>query len=160
MHRPSIVDSEHRLSELVKLLNSISSKQKVVFPIHPRTRKNLENFGLDRKLESNIILTDPIGYFDFIAMLKVSKLIMTDIGGIQEESTYLGVQCVTLRSSTERPSSVEEGTNQLIGEDFNKAEKAVMEIIEGYEKIGTILELWDGRSVERISKILISRAMP
>jgi len=160
MHRPSNVDSEHRLSELVKLLNSISSKIKVVFPIHPRTRKNLENFGLDRKLEGNIILTAPIGYIDFIAMLKVSKLILTDSGGIQEESTYLGVQCVTLRSTTERPSSIEEGTNQLIGEDFKKAENAVMEIIKGYEKIGTIPELWDGRSAERISKILISSAMP
>jgi UDP-N-acetylglucosamine 2-epimerase (non-hydrolysing) len=159
MYRPSNVDSEHWLSELVKLLNLISSKQKVVFPIHPRTRKNLEKFGLDRKLESNIILTDPIGYIDFIAMLKVSKLILTDSGGIQEESTYLGVQCVTLRSTTERPSSVEEGTNQLIGEDFNKAEKAVMEIIEGYEKIGTIPELWDGRSAERISEILFNNAL-
>ncbi len=114
MHRPSNVDSEHRLSKLVKLLNSISSKQKVVFPIHPRTRKNLENFGLDRKLECNIILTDPIGYIDFILMLKVSKMILTYSGGIQVESTYLGVQCVTLRSTTERLSSIEEGTNQLI----------------------------------------------
>ena len=160
MHRPSNVDSEHRLSELVKLLNLISSKQKVVFPLHPRTRKNLENFGLDRKLEGNIILTDPIGYIDFIAMLKESTLILTDSGGIQEESTYLGVQCVTLRSTTERPSSIEEGTNQLTGEDFKKAENAVMEIIKGYEKIGTIPELWDGRAAERISKILISSMMP
>ena len=111
-------------------------------------------------MEENVILTDPIGYIDFIAMLKVSKLILTDSGGIQEESTYLGVQCVTLRSTTERPSSVEEGTNQLIGEDFKKAENAVMEIINGYEKIGTIPELWDGRSAERISKILITSAMP
>jgi len=95
-------------------LNSISSKQKDVFPILPRTRKNLENFGLDRKLEGNIILTAPIGHIDFIAMLKVSKLILTDSGRIQEESTYLGLQCVTIRSSTERPSSIEGGTNQLI----------------------------------------------
>jgi len=159
MHRPSNVDSEHRLSELVKLLNSISSKQKVVFPVHPRTRKNLENFGLDKKLEANVILTDPIGYIDFIAMLKESTLILTDSGGIQEESTYLGVQCITLRSTTERPSSIEEGTNQLIGEDFKKAKKAVMEIINGYEKNGRIPELWDGRAAERICKILINHGM-
>ncbi len=159
MHRPSNVDSAHRLSELVKLLNSISSKQKVVFPIHPRTRKSLESFELDKKLEGNVLLTEPIGYIDFIAMLKESTLILTDSGGIQEESTYLGVQCITLRSTTERPSSIEEGTNQLVGEDFNKAEKAVMEIMNGYEKIGTIPELWDGRSAERISEILFSNAM-
>jgi len=159
MHRPSNVDSEHRLSELVKLLNSISSKQKVVFPVHPRTRKNLENYGLDKKLEGNVILTDPIGYIDFIAMIKEATLILTDSGGIQEESTYLGVQCITLRSTTERPSSIEEGTNQLVGEDFKKAEKAVMEIINGYEKTGTIPELWDGRAAERISEILFNNSM-
>jgi len=159
MHRPSNVDSEHRLSELVKLLNSISSKQKVVFPVHPRTRINLENFGLDKKLEGDVMLTDPIGYIDFIAMLKESTLILTDSGGIQEESTYLGVQCITLRSTTERPSSIEEGTNQLVGEDFNKAETAVMEVINGYKKNGTIPELWDGKAAERISEILFSNAM-
>jgi len=159
MHRPSNVDSAHRLSELVKLLNSISSKQKVVFPVHPRTRKNLESFGLVKKLDRNILLTEPIGYIDFIAMLKKSTLILTDSGGIQEESTYLGVQCITLRSTTERPSSIEEGTNQLVGEDFKKAEKAVMEIIKGYEKNGSIPELWDGKSAERISEILFNNKM-
>ncbi|UCH65118.1 MAG: UDP-N-acetylglucosamine 2-epimerase (non-hydrolyzing) [Ignavibacterium sp.] len=159
MHRPSNVDSEYRLSEMAKFLNSISSEQKVIFPIHPRTRKNLENFGLDKKLEGNVILTDPVGYIDFIAMLNESTLILTDSGGIQEESTYLGVQCITLRTTTERPSSIEEGTNQLVGEDFNKAEKAVKQIINGYEKIGTIPELWDGRSAERISEILFNNSM-
>lgn len=159
MHRPSNVDSAHRLSELVKLLNSISSKQKVVFPVHPRTRKNLESFGLVKKLDRNILLTEPIGYIDFIAMLNKSTLILTDSGGVQEESTYLSVQCITLRSTTERPSSIEEGTNQLVGEDFKKAEKAVMEIIKGYEKNGSIPELWDGKSAERISEILFSSKM-
>jgi len=159
MHRPSNVDSETRLVDLVKLLNSISSKQNVVFPLHPRTRKNLERFGLHGKLNESILLTDPIGYVDFITLLNNSELILTDSGGIQEESTYLGVQCITLRSSTERPSTIEEGTNQLVGEDFNKAEKAVMEIIMGYEKIGTVPELWDGKASERISEILINNAM-
>ncbi|MFZ2322066.1 MAG: UDP-N-acetylglucosamine 2-epimerase (non-hydrolyzing) [Ignavibacteriaceae bacterium] len=155
MHRPSNVDSKDRLTALAELLNSISSKRKVVFPIHPRTKKNLEKFNLSNLLNNNVTLTDPIGYIDFITLVKNAELILTDSGGIQEESTYLGVQCITLRKTTERPSTVEEGTNQLLGEDFDIAEKAAAEVLNGNRKIGTVPELWDGKASERIADILV-----
>ena len=160
MHRPSNVDPEDRLEGLVDMLNSISLHKKVLFPIHPRTRKNLEKFGLLKKLSGNILLTDPIGYIDFVALLKKSDLILTDSGGIQEESTYLGVQCVTFRTSTERPSTVEEGTNHLVGEDFKIAESVVLDVINGNMKKGKVPELWDGKAGERISEILVNELVP
>ncbi|HKI79758.1 MAG TPA: UDP-N-acetylglucosamine 2-epimerase (non-hydrolyzing) [Ignavibacteriaceae bacterium] len=156
MHRPSNVDSETRLTGLVKLLNSLSVHRKIIFPIHPRTRKNLEGFGLLEKVNENIFLTNPIGYIDFISLLEKSELILTDSGGIQEESTYLGVQCITLRTSTERPSTVDEGTNQLVGGDFKKAGEAVLNVIGGHKKIGTVPAFWDGKAAERICEILAS----
>ena len=159
MHRPSNVDSESRLIGLVKLLNSLALHKKIVFPIHPRTAKNLGNFVLKEKLNDNVLLTEPIGYIDFINLLQQSDLILTDSGGIQEESTFLGVQCVTLRTSTERPSTVAIGTNQLIGEDFMEAEKAVLNIIKGNKKIGSVPPLWDGKAAERICNILVNGAV-
>lgn len=155
MHRPSNVDFENRLKQLVHFLNSIAEKKKVVFPIHPRTKNNLEKFNLLVKLNRNVILTDPIGYIDFISLIKNTELIITDSGGIQEESTYLGVQCITLRKSTERPSTVDVGTNQLLGEDFVKAEEAALRVLNGFRKEGKIPELWDGKAAERIVNILI-----
>jgi UDP-N-acetylglucosamine 2-epimerase (non-hydrolysing) len=155
MHRPSNVDFENRLIELTHLLNSIADKRKVVFPIHPRTKKKLEQFQLLEKLNSNIELTDPIGYIDFAALIKNAELIITDSGGIQEESTYLGIQCITLRKSTERPSTVDVGTNQLIGENFEEAQKAALNVLNGYRKKGTIPELWDGKAAERIVEIIL-----
>jgi UDP-N-acetylglucosamine 2-epimerase (non-hydrolysing) len=154
MHRPSNVDNQYRLGELTVLLNEISEERNVVFPIHPRTRKNLEQYKLLDKLNSKIILTDPIGYVDFISLVKNSELIITDSGGIQEESTYLGVQCITLRKSTERPSTVDIGTNQLVGEDFNKAKEAAIKVLGGYKKQGKVPPLWDGKSAGRIVHIL------
>jgi len=155
MHRPSNVDSESRLKGLVKLMNSLSIHKKIIFPVHPRTAKNLEKFGLKEKINENIIITDPIGYIDFINLLENSDLILTDSGGIQEESTYLGVQCITLRTTTERPSTIEEGTNLLVGEDYSKAEEEVMKIINGHRKIGNIPDLWDGKAADRLSEILL-----
>lgn len=157
MHRPSNVDTEERLTELVKLLSSVSKKRKIVFPVHPRTKNNLESFRLLDKLNANVILTDPIGYIDFVALIKNAELILTDSGGIQEESTYLGIQCITLRKSTERPSTVEVGTNQLVGEDFEKAEQVAIKILNGFRKTGKIPELWDGNSAERIVDILTDK---
>lgn len=155
MHRPSNVDNPERLKELINLLNDISAKRKLVFPVHPRTRKNLEQFGLMKNLNKNIILTDPIGYVDFVSLIKNSELIITDSGGIQEESTYLGVQCITLRKSTERPSTVDIGSNQLVGEDFDKAKEAAIRVLNGYKKKGNVPPLWDGKSAERIADILV-----
>jgi len=157
LHRPSNVDSEESLKEVIEMLNHLSAKRKIVFPIHPRTRNNIKSFGLSGLLNENILLTDPIGYLDFLSLVKNCELVITDSGGIQEESTYLGVQCLTLRDNTERPITVEVGTNHLIGTDFKKAEAAALEILSGKKKIGKIPELWDGKAAERIVEILVER---
>lgn len=155
LHRPSNVDSEEQLIKLIDLLNSMAEKRKVLFPIHPRTKNNLANFSLLEKMSSNVLLTDPIGYLDFLALTSNAELILTDSGGIQEESTYLGVQCITLRTSTERPITVEVGTNQLLGTDLEKAKHAALEVLNGKKKEGIIPDLWDGRAAERISEIIV-----
>ncbi len=155
LHRPSNVDTKVSLEKLVHFLNILSDERKVVFPIHPRTKNNLSKFGLMETLSDNIILTDPIGYIDFQALTKNAELVVTDSGGIQEETTYLGVQCITLRTSTERPSTVEVGTNQLIGLDLDKAEAACLSVLNGNLKDGVIPELWDGNAAKRIVDILL-----
>ncbi len=154
LHRPSNVDNKEQLTKLFSMLNRIAKRRKIIFPIHPRTQKNLENFGLSNLIDDNIILTEPIGYIDFLALTKNAELILTDSGGIQEESTYLGVQCITLRDTTERPITVKLGTNQLLGNDLVAAEKAANEILDGKIKRGEIPPLWDGNAAKRIIEIL------
>ncbi|MBI9070307.1 MAG: UDP-N-acetylglucosamine 2-epimerase (non-hydrolyzing) [Melioribacteraceae bacterium] len=154
LHRPSNVDTKDSLDGLVNFLNTLGAKRKVVFPIHPRTKNNLEKFDLLKGLNENVILSDPIGYIDFQSLTKNAEVVVTDSGGIQEESTYLGVQCITLRTSTERPITVEVGTNQLIGIDLIKAEKVCLEVLDGNIKKGKTPELWDGKAAERIAEIL------
>jgi len=155
LHRPSNVDTEESLLGLINFLNKIAELRKVVFPIHPRTKNNMEKFGLIERLNTQIILTEPIGYIDFQSLVQNAELIVTDSGGIQEESTFLGVQCITLRKTTERPITVDLGTNQLIGIDLIKAEKACLEVLNGKLKNGTIPPYWDGKAAERIvNKIL------
>jgi UDP-N-acetylglucosamine 2-epimerase (non-hydrolysing) len=155
LHRPSNVDSKEYLKNLLHLLNTISECRKVIFPIHPRTKANMQKFSLDNLLSENVTLTEPIGYIDFLALTKNSELIITDSGGIQEESTYLGIQCITVRDNTERPSTIEIGTNQLIGTDLEKVEKTAIEILNGNKKNGSIPEFWDGHASDRIVKTLI-----
>ena len=157
LHRPSNVDSKEQLTKLIAMLERLSGERKVIFPIHPRTRKNIAEYNLLDEQNSNLILTDPIGYIDFLTLTKNAELILTDSGGIQEESTYLGVQCITLRTSTERPVTVEVGTNQLLGNDLNKAEQAALEVLNGKKKEGQIPELWDGKAAERIVSILVEK---
>lgn len=155
LHRPSNVDSSEFLTELFDVLNSIAEKVKVIFPVHPRTMKNIEAAGLKKNLSPDVLLTEPIGYIDFLALIKNAGLIVTDSGGIQEESTYLGVQCITVRENTERPVTVKLGTNQLIGTDLQKVKAAALEIIGGRKKNGTIPPLWDGHAAARIVDILL-----
>jgi UDP-N-acetylglucosamine 2-epimerase (non-hydrolysing) len=155
LHRPSNVDTEKELNGLLNLLNTISQERKVIFPIHPRTKSNINIFGLNNLVGKNVILTEPIGYIDFLALTKNAELIITDSGGIQEESTYLGVQCITVRNNTERPITVEIGTNHLVGINSAKIEQAALNILAGKIKVGKIPELWDGKAAERISKIII-----
>ncbi len=156
LHRPSNVDSPEFLVKLLEVLNAIAEKVKVVFPVHPRTMKNIEAAGLNENLSGNLLLTEPAGYIDFLALIKNAGLIVTDSGGIQEESTYLDVQCITVRDNTERPITVKLGTNQLIGTDLDKVKAAALEIIDGKKKQGTIPPLWDGHSAERIVDIILN----
>lgn len=157
LHRPSNVDSKIKLINLISMLNKLAQKKKILFPIHPRTIKNIKIFGLNERLSSNIILTDPIGYIDFINLIMNTEVILTDSGGIQEESTYLGIPCATLRTSTERPVTIELGTNYLVGDDFIEAEKIVNEILKGNRKPNQIPKLWDGKASERIFNIILNK---
>jgi UDP-N-acetylglucosamine 2-epimerase (non-hydrolysing) len=156
LHRPSNVDSNQFLTDLMKLFENLSAERQIIFPVHPRTKKNLEEAGYAENNHRNLILTEPIGYIDFLALTKNAELIITDSGGIQEESTYLGVQCITVRNNTERPVTVEVGTNQLIGTDLVKVKEAAKKILLGNVKRGTLPELWDGKTSERIAEFFAS----
>ena len=159
MHRPANVDTETGLRSILELIELSASKIKVVFPIHPRTRSNIAKFGLEDTLTSNknLILTEPLGYLEFIQLMTHSKAILTDSGGIQEETTYLGIPCLTFRDSTERPITVTLGTNQLLA-DLNpqKTFAALEEILVGHHKKGQIPPLWDGHAAERIAENLFN----
>lgn len=153
-HRPGNVDNMVSLSGLVSMLNRLSEKTQLVFPVHPRTRKNLEKYKLVQELDPRIRILEPIGYLDFLALTRSAELLITDSGGIQEETTFLGVQCITVRDSTERPVTVSVGTNQLIGTDLAKVERAAEEVLSGSTKAGMVPELWDGNTAERIVDII------
>jgi len=155
IHRPSNVDDPAKLRDIVKSLNKISKKIPLIFPVHPRTKKQLEGikdlyFNKDR-----IRLTEPLGYLDFLNLIYYSSLVITDSGGIQEETTYLKVPCLTLRKNTERPITISEGTNTLIGTDYKLLERLVDEIISGNYKKSKIPNKWDGKASERIAKTII-----
>lgn len=157
LHRPSNVDKPELLQSLTECFIDISQKIKLIFPIHPRTKNNLANFGLLPLLNDaeNIMLLDPLGYLDFLNLINHATLILTDSGGIQEETTYLGIPCVTLRENTERPVTIEEGTNYLIGTSADKIRETVDLILQGKGKKNTIPAKWDGRAGERIIRILV-----
>jgi UDP-N-acetylglucosamine 2-epimerase (non-hydrolysing) len=153
LHRPSNVDSLENVRQILILLNNLAEKRKIIFPVHPRTRNNIDKLNL--RLNQDLILTEPIGYIDFIALTNDAELIITDSGGIQEESTFLGIQWITVRDNTERPVTVELGTNQLTGTDMHKVEETANEILNGNIKKGIIPELWDGHASERIAEIIL-----
>lgn len=156
MHRPATVDHEEGLKKLNELVQGLLQNYKVVFPIHPRTLKRLEEFGLKQEFtgNKNLILTDPLDYFAFQKLIKYSKFIVTDSGGIQEESTFVGIPCLTLRPNTERPATVTEGTNTLIPFDLEKIRQYISQIENGNYKKGAIPKFWDGNSTKRILEFL------
>ncbi len=156
LHRPSNVDTLDSLSKLTALVNNISKINSIVFPIHPRTTNNLKKFGLYEKLSENekIILTEPLDYFRFQKLVKHCKLVVTDSGGIQEETTYRQIPCLTLRENTERPITVTLGTNELIPFDNELIESKIHAIENGTYKKGVIPPLWDGKSSVRIAEVL------
>ncbi len=162
LHRPSNVDSKQNLSKvisIIKSINNISPNSDIVFPVHPRTHKMLEKFGLTKELTNikNIIITEPLGYFDFMRLVTTARFILTDSGGIQEESTYLKIPCITLRENTERPVTAELGTNTITGLDERAVKKFLGQIEKGTYKSGKIPKFWDGNSAERIVKVLLEK---
>lgn len=157
MHRPSNVDDRPGLEKLVFLLERLSQgKTKVVFPIHPRTVKRLQEFDLFSKVEANkmVILSEPLDYFSFQQLIANCLLVVTDSGGIQEETTFKQVPCLTLRNNTERPSTVDLGSNKLMQFDVDEVMKEVESIKKGSFKKGTIPPLWDGKATDRILEII------
>jgi UDP-N-acetylglucosamine 2-epimerase (non-hydrolysing) len=150
LHRPSNVDDKDSLIGIIQMLNKYAVIRKIVFPIHPRTRKHMLQWRLLEKLSPNIILCEPIGYIDFLCLVRNAALLLTDSGGIQEETTFLGIPCVTLRENTERPVTIEMGTNYLVGTDLQQLDKVIDLILQNKSKTGRIPPLWDGRAAERI----------
>lgn len=157
LHRPSSVDQEDALSRIFNGLAEIQKEIKIVFPIHPRTKKNLTSNGMMKKLDDlpNVMIIEPLGYLDFLRLMVGSKLIITDSGGIQEETTILGIPCLTIRENTERPITITEGTNILVGTDTNRILEGFRESLD-MKKPDARPELWDGKASERIVEVLLS----
>ena len=155
LHRPSNVDDEGMLERWVSVLERIGSDLPLVFPAHPRTAARLASAGLDRRLAgSGVKVVEPLPYVEFISLVADSRLVLTDSGGIQEETTVLGVPCLTLRDSTERPVTVRLGTNQLVGVEPEAAIAAAEGVLSGPPASHSVPPLWDGRAAERIAQIL------
>lgn len=155
MHRPATVDHQAGLLKLIDIIDYITQKYDLVFPIHPRTLSKIEHYGLLERVKNNkrLILTEPLDYFAFQRLTSECKFVITDSGGIQEETTFRSVSCLTLRPNTERPSTVTIGTNELVPFDIMLVREKINEIIEGRYKKGAVPPLWDGHSTERILEI-------
>lgn len=153
LHRPSNVDDAEKLSILVKAIMNATSPFQVIFPVHPRTRQNLEKLNLNF---DKLVLTSPQGYLEFIYLVKNAKGIVTDSGGITEEATVLHIPCLTMRTSTERPETVTIGTNELIGDDLKKLEQHIQTIKSNLWRKGDVPPLWDGKTADRIIDKIVS----
>jgi UDP-N-acetylglucosamine 2-epimerase (non-hydrolysing) len=153
LHRPSNVDDGANLQRILKSLLEVNRQLDVVFPVHPRTRQRTEQFGIDIE---KLHLLEPLPYIEFLSLQKHAAVVITDSGGVQEETTYLGVPCLTLRSNTERPVTVSMGTNVLVGQDLRLLNLELTRILDGRGKKGSIPPLWDGHAGERIAEVLIS----
>lgn len=156
LHRPSNVDNKKNLQDILTTLKVIQKELPIIFPIHPRTKKRIDEFGLSEQVGrmKNLRLIDPLGYLPFLRLMSESKLLLTDSGGIQEETTFLRVPCLTLRENTERPITAEIGTNRLVGMDRAAILQGFEDAMNGYFKNSTVPPLWDGRASERILNIL------
>lgn len=151
LHRPSNVDDKEQLSSLIHVLENNTNNLPVIFPVHPRTKQRISTFGIDIK---NIKLIDPLSYLEFNYLVENAKGVITDSGGITEETTVMGVPCMTLRETTERPETCSIGTNELLGTSPEALRLALTTLFDGNWKRGNIPELWDGKTSERIVKIL------
>jgi UDP-N-acetylglucosamine 2-epimerase (non-hydrolysing) len=155
MHRPSNVDDPQALSELIGILRRVSERLPLVWPIHPRTRANIDRMGLAARLaDARIACLPPQGYLEMVGLLSQARLVVTDSGGVQEETTALGVPCLTMRPNTERPITIEQGTNTLVPRDAATVLRLVDEVLARGGRRGRVPELWDGRTAERIARHL------
>jgi len=170
LHRPSNVDNRETFINILKALKDVSEKIPIIFPAHPRTQRQIKSFGLEKyfnfvniesnscvNIENSINLLDPLSYLDFLNLMANAKFVLTDSGGIQEETTILNIPCLTLRENTERPVTLKEGTNTIVGSNPEKIISKSMDILNGKKKIGRIPKLWDGKAAERIINILIEK---
>jgi UDP-N-acetylglucosamine 2-epimerase (non-hydrolysing) len=164
LHRPSNVDNRENFMRIVQALQNVAERLPVIFPIHPRTRKQIESFEMNAHFNFNagaqpalngIVCIEPLSYLDFLKLMSHSRLALTDSGGIQEETTILGVPCITLRENTERPVTITEGTNELAGTDPVLINKYAADILGGTWKKGRRPKLWDGSAAERIVGVLL-----
>jgi UDP-N-acetylglucosamine 2-epimerase (non-hydrolysing) len=152
LHRPSNVDDRETLGGILEALGVLQERLPIVFPIHPRTRARLAEFGFNALVEKqpNLILTEPLGYLDFLRLYSNSRLVLTDSGGIQEETTALGIPCLTLRHNTERPITVSEGTNRLVGNDPEVIKREALQAFDHPPASARVPDLWDGKAAGRI----------
>jgi UDP-N-acetylglucosamine 2-epimerase (non-hydrolysing) len=157
LHRPANVDDPGRFGDICTALEHIARHQSIVFPVHPRTRANLKKNGLLERLTAmeSMKLVEPLGYLDFMRLTSEAAVVLTDSGGIQEETTVMGVPCLTLRDNTERPVTIEQGTNQLVGTSPQRVIQAY-EQVRGHKRQARVPELWDGQAGERIADVILA----
>lgn len=161
IHRPSNVDDREQLEMLLRIFRDLSQERDIVFPVHPRTRKNIAAHGLQHLVDESprLHLIEPQGYVNFLALMKNADFVMTDSGGIQEETTALGVPCITLRTTTERPITCTLGTNVLIQPNESAIRAAIHTAIHNPRKQGTVPPLWDGNAAQRITDIIVNKIL-
>jgi len=156
LHRPSNVDVKTNFVNILDALEEIQRNIKIVLPLHPRTKARIREFGLEDKVSGmrNLMITEPLGYLKFMGLMVNAKFVLTDSGGMQTETTVLNIPCLTLRENTERPETIREGTNMLVGTNTRLIVDESMKIINGNGKLGTYPKLWDGYATERIVEII------
>lgn len=152
LHRPSNVDNGETLGRILGAMSKACAELPIIFPVHPRTRQRIAEFGIEAK---GLMLREPVGYLEFLGMQRRATVVITDSGGIQEETTYLGVPCLTLRENTERPITVTMGTNTLVGRDMARLQAELEKILAGKAKQGAVPPQWDGRAGERIADVIV-----
>ena len=155
LHRPSNVDDGSALGGILRVLGTLSSELPILFPMHPRTRARIDGAGL--AVPTGVTLVEPLAYLDFLALQQHAAIVLTDSGGVQEETTHLGIPCITLRASTERPITVTMGTNTVIGNDLERLQAEVRAVLRGERRPHSPLPLWDGRAGERIARALVGQ---